>query len=392
LKKILVLLPYYKPSIKAGGPVKSLCNLVGALGSEFEFLIITRDRDIGDSEAFVNVESNKWVDVGGVSVFYASPEQLVFFRVSEIIKGTAHDILYLNSFFSFEFSIKPLLAMKIGLLPKASVLLAPRGEFSSGALKLKRIKKILFIWLAKKVGLHEGVFWHGSTAFEKKDIVSTLNIAPCFVRIAKNIPASCDVIVKSDSVANGVAVNAIKIVFLSRITPKKNLDFALNVLAEVKVPVRFDIYGPKEDEGYWFRCLKLIATLPNWIRVEYKSELHPDEVSGMFQKYDLFLFPTLGENYGHVIAESMSVGTRVLISNLTPWQNLEKDNLGWSFSLGNLNDFVTVINDLKKVTFDERKYISERGRSRVVDPVDIVDNREMFLSVLRDDKEKAGVS
>ena len=35
--------------------------------------------------------------------------------------------------------------------------------------------------------------------------------------------------------------------------------------------------------------------------------------------HDLFVFPTLGENFGHVIYESLMCGTPVLVSDNTPW-------------------------------------------------------------------------
>jgi glycosyltransferase involved in cell wall biosynthesis len=44
-------------------------------------------------------------------------------------------------------------------------------------------------------------------------------------------------------------------------------------------------------------------------------------VGGIFAQHDLFVLPTRGENFGHVIIESLNVGTPVLLSDRTPWQN-----------------------------------------------------------------------
>ena len=74
-----------------------------------------------------------------------------------------------------------------------------------------------------------------------------------------------------------------------------------------------------------------------------KSKLKPNEVVGTFSKYDLFLFPSGGENYGHVIAESLSSGTPVLISKNTPWLDLESQNLGWDIDLKDMDSFVEII-------------------------------------------------
>ena len=43
--------------------------------------------------------------------------------------------------------------------------------------------------------------------------------------------------------------------------------------------------------------------------------------------------PTLGENYGHAIFEAMTTGVPVMISDQTPWRNLEQMKVGWDIPL-----------------------------------------------------------
>ena len=45
------------------------------------------------------------------------------------------------------------------------------------------------------------------------------------------------------------------------------------------------------------------------------------------------VLPTLGENYGHVIVESFSVGLPIILSKKTPWLNLASKHLGWDLDL-----------------------------------------------------------
>lgn len=51
--------------------------------------------------------------------------------------------------------------------------------------------------------------------------------------------------------------------------------------------------------------------------------------------YDLFVFPTLGENFGHVVIESLSAGTPVFMSNTTPWKSFSKYKFLTCISLDN---------------------------------------------------------
>ena len=110
-----------------------------------------------------------------------------------------------------------------------------------------------------------------------------------------------------------------RLVFISRISPKKNLVRLLEALAKVPVRTSLDIYGPKEDAHYWRECESLISSLPSHIEVTYSGALRPAEVPATFSRYDAFAFPTLGENFGHVIAESLASGCPVVCSDTTPW-------------------------------------------------------------------------
>ena len=58
------------------------------------------------------------------------------------------------------------------------------------------------------------------------------------------------------------------------------------------------------------------------------------------RQYHVFLFPTLGENFGHVIQEALSAGCPCVISDQTPWQDLYENNAGYVGSLENTNGFV----------------------------------------------------
>jgi hypothetical protein len=52
---VLVLVGTYLPGYKAGGPLRSIANLVATLGLEFHFRIVTLDRDLGDKLPFLSV-------------------------------------------------------------------------------------------------------------------------------------------------------------------------------------------------------------------------------------------------------------------------------------------------------------------------------------------------
>ena len=71
------------------------------------------------------------------------------------------------------------------------------------------------------------------------------------------------------------------------------------------------------------------------------------------------MFPTLGENYGHVIQEALSAGCACLLSDQTPWQDLEEHGVGYVFKVDEQDKFAKAIDDYAKM--------SEAGLQAVAD-------------------------
>lgn len=387
--KIIAFVGFYFPGFKAGGPLRTLLHMVEHLSECCEFWIVTRDRDLGDVAPYRGLEVNTWVEVGASKVMYCSPDLQTVGGFASVINSGSFDVLYLNSFFDPVFTMKPLFARyfrKIGNLP---IILAPRGEFSKGALQLKSIKKRIYIFVARLVGLYSGVKWQASSVHEVEDIMSQrIARSRMDIAIALDLPESFQEIgtqVSAPAVMR-TSENALRIVFLSRVSPKKNLDFALRILGRVAAKVVFDIYGPLGDSDYWGKCQELMRSLPPNIRVSYCGEVGHHDVGATFARYDLFLFPTRGENYGHVVAESLMVGTPVLLSDQTPWRNLAKDGLGWDFQLDDMDSFVMAIDSFVvenggQVVFD-REDVRRRAKERIYDPEVFQANRDLFLAVV----------
>jgi glycosyltransferase involved in cell wall biosynthesis len=384
--KILIIISHYLPGFKSGGPVRSINNMVDQLKDEFEFLIITLDRDLNDIIPYSGIIPNQWQPMGNAEVFYITPSNLNFRYIVKILTKTTYDILYLNSFFDFN-SVRVLIAHKFWFIPKKPIILAPRGELVEGCLRLKYIKKKVFIKTVKLLGIHKGITWQASSEYELYQINKIMNVKRDLIHIALNIPTELNFKESEDiGIITSQSSDDLKIIFLSRISKEKNLDYALKVLMQVKVNVIFDIYGIKEDPNYWRECEKLIKQLPSNIKVNYLGRTNHDKVVAIFKQYDLFFFPTKGENYGHVIVESLTSGTPVLISKTTPWRNLENNCLGWDFDLESHKPFVNVIEHLASLNLEERYRIRAQVKANIFEQLNynktIEDNIKLFRNQL----------
>ncbi len=319
----------YLPGVRSGGPIRSISNMAARLGDDFDFRIVTRDREEAD-KSFRGIEADRWMPVGKARVLYLSPENLSFRTLHRIMVDERADFLYLNSFFSRMFSALPLLARELGAKGQSQVVLAPRGEFSPGALQLRRLKKQLFLAVAKSLPAYRRLIWHASTQYEERDIRTQFGGAAT-IRTALPISDLGPCLLSDDLPFK--QQDSLKVVFLGRVVPKKNLDFAIRTLRGLKGQIEFTIAGPVEDAVHWNRCRAEIDKLADNIKVNIMPLVPHEKVAEVFRAHHVFLFPTLGENYGHTICEALTAGCPAIVSDRTPWRNLQQAGAGFDLPL-----------------------------------------------------------
>ncbi len=335
-KSILLFTDWYEPGYKAGGPIQSCRNIVNILKGEYEFYIICSDRDLGDQAPYQGIPVNQWIrNEAGVNIWYASPDFITRNRVKQLVENINPDFVYFNSMYSRLYTLLPLWVLLWNHY-SGKIILAPRGMLHKGALKRKYFKKYIFLRLFRFIAWHRKVIFHATNKQEQKDILFFFS-TKAKITVLDNIPNTSlrqwrSKIKRPDELS---------CVFISRIHPKKNLYYFLKILTELGSDVKlvFDVYGMEEDKNYAKDCRQLSSLLGTNIRVDFKGPIPYDQVFATMRAYHLFVLPTLGENYGHVIYEALSAGDPVLISDQTPWRYLENKKAGWDLPLSEKDQF-----------------------------------------------------
>ena len=338
--KILCFVSRYLPGFKSGGPVKSISNMIDHLGDKFDFIIITSDRDLKDKKPYSSIKVNKWNQIGNTKIYYASKSQLTFKFIIRIINNINYDILYLNSFFDFKFTTIPLIVRRFFCKKKKPCIIAPRGEFSDAALAIKFFKKKLYIIVTDLLGIFRKINWQASGKNEYKQILINRRLNKDSIHIAGDLPIKIKNFKKFNFKKNKKIKGVLKVIFISRISPMKNINFLFNVLKKVSKKIKLSIYGPIEDYEYWKKCKHLLKEMPKNINVSYKGIVKPNKVYSIISSYDLFILPSRGESYGHAIIESLITSTPVIISNKTPWYKYKNNGIV-SLSLNDEKKWVT---------------------------------------------------
>lgn len=350
--KILIVMGGFFPGKKYGGPPVSVDNFC-SLMKEHECFIVTHDHDMFEKERYQYIKEN-WNDRENCKVLYVSDSEYVKSLFESVINEIKPDLIYLQGF--FQSCVLPCLqlAKKYGV----SVLLAPRGELCKGALNIKKWKKIPYIAVLKKMGFLKNIHWQSTSDEETEAIKRLMEVDARHVHRLDNIPS----IPKKEYSREKKNAGEGRFIFLSRIHPKKNLLFAIPLFNGIDGKAQLDIYGPIEDEEYWRQCQAEIKKLSDNVKVRHLGLIGHEEVHEVFSQYDAFILPTLSENYGHVIAESLMVGTPVIISNQTPWRNLESAGVGWDIDLMNKEGFrkaIQMIVDMDEEQMSRTRIITE---------------------------------
>ncbi len=315
MKKILVTIDWFYPAFRAGGPITSMWNFIRMLDDDFEFYVLTSNKDYGN--VTLAVETGRWLEIRkNLNVFYASGP---FMALKELF-AFEPDLLIINGVYSLVYSVLP-------LMKQGKKIVFPRGMLSPHSLSVKSAKKKLFLSLAKAFNFYGNtVFWTNSEQeYESvKNLfnVKELDLIPNFV--------SGDVV----SIPVEKTPKELKLISIGRLSQVKNYGFAFKVLQhDFDGHIIWDIYGSAEEKSYLEELNALKRNLPSNIEVNFKGNISPFQIRPAIAKYHFLFSTTLGENFGHSIFDSFAASRPVIISDTTPWRGLQQKKTGWDLPL-----------------------------------------------------------
>lgn len=354
--RVLILSPYFVPGEQGGGSVLAVRYLVEQLGQEFDFTVATSDRDFGATQPYTLDERVAAQRDLGISIHYLPPGPLRLIALWRLLNQPL-DLLYLNSVLSPGLALLPLMLRKFSRARLATLLLAPRGELKRELLAIKPRRKRIYLHVVRSLGLLRSAQLHATSAAEHADMAE-LDLAP--IQEAADLAPTR---MRPLPAPRPPLPGPLRIAFVSRIDRNKNLAQVLRVLAGVSIPVQLDIAGPVGDGRYWEDCKDAIRRLPSQITVRVLGPIPHADVLRLLGEQELFFLPTWSENHGYVIHEALLAGCALLISDRTPWQDIEKLGIGWDLPLDDDQRLVDAIESFGRLSMAQRLIIRKRAQS-----------------------------
>ncbi|MDZ7604012.1 MAG: hypothetical protein U5K79_00155 [Cyclobacteriaceae bacterium] len=181
--KVLVLYDYFDPAYKAGGPIRSIVNMVKLLEDHLDFYILATNQD--HDGGFLTVKADDWIVYGkNAHVQYLSPGKRTYSNLRQIISKLQPDTVYINGIYSLLFTVYPLWILSNN--KKCRIIIAPRGMLQKGALAIKATKKRLYLAVLKRLFSMNQILWHVTNDHEASDLKSELG-KPKYTQLG-NIP------------------------------------------------------------------------------------------------------------------------------------------------------------------------------------------------------------
>jgi glycosyltransferase involved in cell wall biosynthesis len=320
--KILQISASYKPAYIYGGPTMSVSRLSEELVKAGCFTDVYTTTANGSNE--LDVTPGKRVQVDGVDVIYfrrmtkdhthLSPQLYL-----ELWKNARKfDVIHIHAWWNLV-SVCSALIARIKNVP---VIISPRGTLSTYSFTVKNsLQKRILHQLSGKKLLNASVF-HTTADAERLAIVQILQPKKIFV-----IPnfVQLPTLGQSPKTTPGTVI---KLLFFSRIDPKKGLDLLIDALPLLKFPYHLTVAG--DGDPNYIAALQQ-RSVDNFSKNAITwAGFQGSNKFDVLYAHDLLILPSYDENFGNVVIESLSVGTAVLISSKVGLANYVKLNqCGW---------------------------------------------------------------
>lgn len=333
----------------AGGPSRSVpqtCKQVSKLGVEVELIARPSMNSVN-----ISVSSN-------FKVNYKSIFELM--RYGATISSKEVDLIHLQQVWDPYVHIMAWWARRKNI----PYIITPRGMLEPWILNHNPWKKKLGMLLYQKNDLEKAVCIHSTCELEKSNIrnlgfSNPIPIIPNGVDISK-FP---NTIPKKGNTPK-------KALFLSRIHPKKGIEFLIEAWSLLGNSLRenwiVEIIG-NGDAHYIASLTKKIEKLNLAHQIYIKSPIFGEAKLKAFRDASLFVLPTYSENFGIVVAEALASFTPVITTMGTPWEELNTNNCGWWIPIGTepLKESLKIalqkdVDDLFEMGKEGRRLIDEK--------------------------------
>ncbi|SIT58143.1 Glycosyltransferase [Mesorhizobium prunaredense] len=219
----------------------------------------------------------------------------------------------------------PIYAARAARAAGVPLVVSPRGTLNPHALSHSKWKKRLFWSLLQKRSISGAAAFHATSEAEYQDIRTFGFRAPVAV-----VPNGVDVPEFWPRASRSRGGSPRRLLYLGRIHPIKGLDTLISAWSRVAGTFpdwELKLVGPDED-SYQSTLQALVQRLAT-PRISFAGPVSSDEKWDEYAAADLYVLPSLSENFAISVAEALAGGCPAIVTRGAPWSGLASERAGW---------------------------------------------------------------
>lgn len=255
---------------------------------------------------------------------------------------------------------------KFGRKNNIPYVINPRGDTEIARIdynKFKKLKKnIAWKLYAKNIVDHAACII--ATSEQERDSIRLLGSK---VPVAV-IPNDIDLDIFPKEVVHHYGKKKV-VLFLSRINPIKGTEYLIDAWAQLPEQLRIDwelhIAGNSDPKKYIHTLKTKVTDMKLQDSIKFVGPITGEAKMRKYQDSNLFILPTLNENFGNVVAEAMMCECPVITTNNAPWRCLIEDKCGWWIDLS-VKNLIKVMKESMSLTDIERLELGKKSRQCII--------------------------
>jgi len=249
------------------------------------------------------------------------------------------------------------------------LVISPRGMLEEWALGRSRYRKMMAWYLYERNNLKFAALFHATSEAEAGSI-RALGLDQPIAVIPNGIDVP-DLSVVPDRKILETRFPELAgkrwLLFLSRLHPKKGITELLHVWSDLagRFPEWQLVIAGTDLDGYAVTVKREANTLGLGNRITFTGMLTGNDKTCALANADLFVLPTLSENFGIVVAEALAHSIPVITTKAAPWKELITNNCGWWINTGE-TALAAALLEAMQLPADERREMGMRGQDFMI--------------------------
>lgn len=338
--RILQIVPSI--SLVYGGPSQMVLGLAEGLaraGVEVTILTTNTNGDLGQPPLDVPLDRPVWQNGYQIRYFRCAPSRRYKFSLNLLrwLATHAHefDLAHIHALFS------PLSTMTaiVARVQKLPYVLRPLGTLDPADLRKKWWLKQLYAHGIEKYNLANAAAVH-FTSLREAETAQRFGVTTCDWVIPLGVSLSAPV-TSPEALLNSLNLPSPRspdrcplVLFMSRIDRKKGLDLLFPALEKILaegIEFHFVLAGANPQDSQYERQIRdRLETSPLSTHTTMTGFVFGEVKRSLLQQADLFVLPSYYENFGIAVAEAMTAGVPVVISDQVDlWTDVQQAHGGW---------------------------------------------------------------